>query len=39
MLKKSTFIGVHKEKVDKYYKFIKEIGHGSYGHVYRCQSI
>ncbi len=39
MLKKSSFIGVHSEKIDKYYKFIKELGHGSYGHVYRCQSI
>ena len=39
MFKKSNFIGVHNEKIDKYYQFIKEIGHGSYGHVYRCQSI
>ena len=39
MLKKSSFIGVHSEKIDKYYKFIKELGHGSYGHVYRCQCI
>ena len=39
MIKKSNFIGVHIEKIDKYYQIIKEIGHGSYGHVYRCQSI
>ena len=39
MFKKSTFIGVHTEEIDKYYTFIKEIGHGSYGHVYRCQNI
>ena len=39
MLKKSSFIGVHSEKIEKYYRFIKELGHGSYGHVYRCQSI
>ena len=36
---KSDFIGVHTEEIDKYYYFIKEIGHGSYGHVYRCQNI
>jgi len=39
MFKKSDFVGVHTEKIDKYYHFIKEIGHGSYGHVYRCQNI
>ena len=39
MFKKSNFIGVHKEKIDKYYSFIKELGHGSFGHVYRCQRI
>jgi calcium-dependent protein kinase len=39
MLKKSNFIGVHKEKIDKYYRFIKELGHGSFGKVYRCQRI
>ena len=39
MIKKSNFIGVHIEKIDKYYQIIKEIGHGSYGHVYRCQNI
>ena len=38
MFKKSNFIGVHKEKIDKYYSFIKELGQGSYGHVYRCQN-
>ena len=39
MLKKSSFIGVHTEKIEKYYQFIKEIGHGAYGHVYRSQNI
>jgi len=39
MIKKSNFIGAHTEKIEKYYQFIKEIGHGAYGHVYRCQSI
>ena len=39
MLKKSNFIEVHREKIEKYYHFIKEIGHGSFGHVYRCQRI
>ena len=39
MLKKSNLIGVHTEKIEKYYNFIKEIGHGSFGHVYRCQKI
>ena len=39
MFKKSYFIGAHTEEIDKYYKFIKEIGHGSYGHVFRCQNI
>ena len=39
MLKKSNFIGAHTEKIDKYYSFIKEIGHGSFGKVFRCQKI
>ena len=39
MLQKSSFIGVHTEKIDKYYHFIKEIGHGSFGKVFRCQRI
>ena len=39
MLKKSSLIGVHTDKIEKYYKLIKEIGHGSYAHVYRCQNI
>ena len=39
MFKKSNFIRVHTEKIEKYYRFIKEIGHGSFGHVYRCQRI
>ena len=39
MFKKSNFIGTHTEKIELYYRFIKELGHGSYGHVYRCQRI
>jgi len=39
MFKKSNFIGTHTEKIDKYYRFIKELGHGSFGQVYRCQRI
>ena len=39
MFKKSDFIGTRTEEIDKYYTFIKEIGHGSYGHVFRCQNI
>ena len=39
MFKKSNFIGAHTEKIDKYYSMIKELGHGSFGHVYRCQRI
>ena len=39
MFKKSNFIEVHTEKIDKYYHFIKELGRGSFGHVYRCQKI
>ena len=39
MIKKSNFIGVHIEKIDKYYRFIKELGHGSFGQVFRVQSI
>ena len=39
MFKKSNFIGTHTEKIDKYYSMIKELGHGSFGHVYRCQRI
>ena len=39
MFKKSNFIGVHTENIEKYYQLIKEIGHGAYGRVYRCQSI
>ena len=38
MIRKSTFIGSHTENIEKYYTFIKELGHGSYCHVYRCQN-
>jgi calcium-dependent protein kinase len=38
MIRKSTFVGSHRENIKKYYTFIKELGHGSYSHVYRCQS-
>ena len=39
MFTKSDLIGARTEEIDKYYTFIKELGHGSYGHVYRCQNI
>ena len=38
MIKKSHFIGEHIADINKYYEFIKELGKGSYGHVYRCQN-
>ena len=38
MIRKTTFIGSHTEKIEKYYIFIKELGHGSYCHEYRCQN-
>ena len=39
MIEKSNFIGAHTEDIEKYYKFIKELGHGSYGKVFRIQNI
>ena len=39
MFKKSNFIGVHTEKIENYYRFIKELGHGSFGQVFRVQRI
>ena len=38
MIKKSYFIGEHIADINKDYEFIKELGKGSYGHVYRCQN-
>ena len=38
MIKKSYFIGEHIADINKFYEFIKELGKGSYGHVYRCQN-
>jgi len=38
MINKSHFIGEHIDKVEKSYEFIKELGKGSYGQVFRCQS-
>ena len=38
MIIKSNFIGEHIDDVGKTYEFIKELGKGSYGHVYRCQN-
>ena len=38
MISKSHFIGEHIADIGKYYDFIKELGQGSYGHVYRCQN-
>ena len=39
MIEKSNFIGTHIENIEKYYKFSKELGHGSYGKVFRIQNI
>ena len=38
MIKKSHFINENIADINKYYEFIKELGKGSYGHVYRCQN-
>ena len=38
MIIKSQFIGEHIADIEKSYEFIKELGKGSYGHVYRCQN-
>ena len=38
MIEKSNFIGAHTENIEKYYEFIKELGHGSYGKVFRIQN-
>ncbi len=38
MISKSHFIGEHIADIGKYYEFIKELGEGSFGHVYRCQN-
>ena len=38
MINKSRFIGEHIDKVEKSYEFIKELGKGSYGQVFRCQN-
>ena len=38
MINKSHFIGEHMDKVEKSYEFIKELGKGSYGQVFRCQN-
>ena len=38
MIVKSQFIGEHIADIEKSYEFIKELGKGSYGHVYRCQN-
>ena len=38
MISKSHFIGEHFADIGKYYEFIKELGKGSYGHIYRCQN-
>ena len=39
MIEKSNFIGTHIENIEKYYKFLKELGRGSYGTVFRIQNI
>ena len=38
MIRKSHFIGEHIDNVEKSYEFIKELGKGSYGQVFRCQN-
>ena len=38
MINKSHFIGEHIAEIEHYYEFIKELGKGSYGHVYRLQN-
>ena len=38
MIRKSHFIGEHIADINKYYEFIKELGKGSYGQVFRCQN-
>jgi len=38
MINKSHFIGEHIDDIGKYYEFIKELGKGSYGQVFRCQN-
>ena len=38
MISKSHFIGEHIDNVEKSYEFIKELGKGSYGQVFRCQN-
>ena len=38
MIKKSYFIGEHIADINQFYEFIKELGKGSFGHVYRCQN-
>ena len=38
MINKSHFIGEHIDDIGKSYEFIKELGKGSYGQVFRCQN-
>ena len=38
MISKSHFIGEHIADINNYYEFIKELGKGSYGQVFRCQN-
>ena len=38
MIRKSHFIGEHIADINNYYEFIKELGKGSYGQVFRCQN-
>ena len=39
MIEKSNFIGTHIENIENHYKFLTELGHGSYGKVFRIQNI
>ena len=38
MIRKSHFIDEHIADINNYYEFIKELGKGSYGQVFRCQN-
>ena len=38
MISKSHFVGQHIADINIYYEFIKELGKGSYGQVFRCQN-
>ncbi len=37
MIRKSGFVGISKEDINERYDFLAELGHGTYGSVYRIQ--